>query len=98
MAVAAVFGGLAYLTDSVVPSMVVHGAGDALSALLAVAGAGTFGMPGAAEPKLRTPGASVMVVMNVVVLVATGLATAWAFRELAKAARGTKGETEAAVA
>jgi membrane protease YdiL (CAAX protease family) len=84
MAIAAVFGGLAFLTGSIVPSLVLHAGADALDALLSVAGAGSVEMAGAA----RSGGsAGFGVALNVVILIGTGIATVWAFRELARAAR-----------
>ena len=83
VAVAAVYGGLAYLTDSVLPSLVLHAGGDALDGLMSVGGAGNVAQQAAAQHGGRPGGAGLAV--NLVVLAATGAATLWAYRELARA-------------
>ncbi|HEX8726061.1 MAG TPA: CPBP family intramembrane glutamic endopeptidase [Gemmatimonadaceae bacterium] len=83
LAVAAVYGALAYLTNSIIPSLVLHAGGDALDALMSLGGGGSV-VQQAAAPHAGV-GAGTAVAINLVVLAATGLASIWACRELAKA-------------
>ena len=85
LAVAAVYGTLAYLTNSVMPSLVLHAGGDALDALMSLGGGNVVQQAAAAHAGV---GAGAAVAINLVVLAATGIASVWAFRELAKATRG----------
>ncbi len=96
IAVAAVYGGLAYLTDSIIPSLVLHAGADALDALMSVAGGGSV-VQQAAAPRGGS-GAGVGLTINILVLVGTGVASVWAYRELAKAVQSTKGGSVGAVA
>lgn len=87
VAVAAVYGGLAYLTDSVLPSLVLHTGGDALDALMSLGGAGNAVQQAAAQHGGATAGAALA--LNLIVLAATGAAALWAYRELARATSTT---------
>jgi membrane protease YdiL (CAAX protease family) len=96
IAVAAVYGGLAYLTDSIVPSLTLHAGADALDALMSLAGGGSV-VQQAGAPRSGL-GAEVGLTINILVLVGTGVASMWAYRELAELVRSTKGRANGAVA
>jgi membrane protease YdiL (CAAX protease family) len=90
VAVAAVYGELAYLTDSILPSLVLHASGNALDALLAVAGNGESAARAAAPHGAGPAGPSLGLWINVFVLAATAVAAIWAYRALAIVVRRTR--------
>jgi membrane protease YdiL (CAAX protease family) len=82
MAVAGVYGALAYLTNSVLPSLALHAGGDAIDALLSLAtGSGPAENAGRQAAGGTAAGA---VLVNVLVLAAVSAAALWAFYSLAE--------------
>lgn len=88
IAVSAVYGGLAYATSSILPSMVLHAGGDVFSLTrLWTTGQPEWQLTPTAPTLIWQTGIDVMFVRSVVVfIVLTGIA-AWAYRSLANAAR-----------
>ncbi len=94
---AAVYGGLAWITDSILPSMALHAGGDALSALTLVGEAlGTPAGSGAtAAPRaFPAPATHTGLWIRLAALVVLGSATVWAYAQVAAVVRQQK---EAAV-
>ena len=88
MAVAAVYGALAHLTDSTLPSMLLHGGGNALSAFdLFARGRSEWQLSAAPDPLVWETGPDAAFVASVVGLVVVGVATVWAYAGLSHAAR-----------
>jgi membrane protease YdiL (CAAX protease family) len=88
MAVAAVYGALAHLTDSTLPSMVLHGGGNVLSAVdLFTRGRSEWQLSAAPMPLIREVGPDAPFLANTAALIVVGAAAVWAYCELARAAR-----------
>jgi membrane protease YdiL (CAAX protease family) len=88
VAVASVYGGLAYLTDSVFPSMLLHAGGDMLSAFdLVTRGRSEGPLSTASKPLIWTTGLDAAFVANLVVFFVVGTLTVLAYRALGAAAR-----------
>ena len=88
MAVAAVYGALAHLTDSTLPSMVLHGGGNALSAVdLFTRGRSEWQLSAAPKPLIWEAGPDAPFLANATALFVAGAAAVWAFSELSRAAR-----------
>jgi membrane protease YdiL (CAAX protease family) len=91
MAVAAVYGALAYVTDSTLPSMVLHGGGDVFSAFdLFARGRSEWQLSAAPQPLVWEGGLDAPFLTNATALLAVGAATVWAYAALARAARATR--------
>jgi membrane protease YdiL (CAAX protease family) len=89
LAVAAVYGALAYLTDSTLPSMLLHAGGNVFSAAgLFLGGRSEWQLSAVPQPLIWEIGPDASFWLNVVGLLAVGAAAAWAYSELARAARG----------
>jgi membrane protease YdiL (CAAX protease family) len=90
LAVGAVYGTMAYLTDSVIPSLTLHAVGDALEGLFAVAAARPVVEPrsGAAA----VVGGRLALIVNVIVVTVTAAAAICAFRGLASTVREERPE------
>ena len=88
MAVAAVYGALAHFTDSTLPSMLLHGGGNALSAFdLFARGRSEWQLSAAPTPLVWEAGPDAAFVASAVGLVVVGAATVWAYSGLSHAAR-----------
>ena len=90
LAVGAVYGTMAYLTDSVIPSLTLHAVGDALEGLFAVAATRpVIGSSGGAPPPV---GGRLALIVNVIVVAVTAAAAILAFRGLASTVREQRRE------
>jgi membrane protease YdiL (CAAX protease family) len=87
MAVAAVYGALAYLTDSTLPSMVLHGGGNVFSAFDLFARGRSEWQLSEAKPLIWETGPDAAFLVNSVALLVVGAAAVWTFFELSRAAR-----------
>jgi membrane protease YdiL (CAAX protease family) len=88
LAVAAVYGMLAYLTDSTFPSMVLHTGGNLFSTLdLFQRGRSEWQMTAAPSPLIWQSGLDVAFVSNLAVFVVVGALAVWAYVALARAMR-----------
>ena len=88
LAVAAVYGSLAYFTDSTLPSMTLHAGGNIFSAFDLFARGRSEWQLSTAQPKLLwETGPDAAFIGNVVALLAVSALTVWAFAGLARAAR-----------
>jgi len=94
VAAAAVYGGLAYLTDSILPSLVLHTGGDALSALLLVFGNRGLMDPGTAR-SAGPGGVNGAFWVNAVVFVVVAGAAVPAYRWLARVVRSERRDASA---
>ena len=91
MAVAAVYGALAYLTDSTLPSMVLHGGGNVFSLFdLFARGRSEWQLSAARQSLIWEAGPDASFLANAVALFVVGAAAAWAYTELARAARAAR--------
>ena len=90
--VAAVYGGLAYATNSILPPLVLHAGGDVLSLTrLLVTGRAEWQVSASAPPPLVwNTGLDTAFIRPVIVFVALGTAAVWAYAALARAARPAK--------
>jgi membrane protease YdiL (CAAX protease family) len=88
MAVAAVYGALAYFTNSTLPGMVLHAGGNMFSAFdLFTRGRSEWQLSPEAQPLIWETGPDVAFWGNVAALVIVGALTVWAYAALARAAR-----------
>jgi membrane protease YdiL (CAAX protease family) len=88
MAVAAVYGALAHLTDSTLPSMALHAGGNVFSAFdLFTRGRSEWQLSAAPKPLVREVGLDAAFLANTVALLVAGSAAVWAYYELSRAAR-----------
>jgi membrane protease YdiL (CAAX protease family) len=88
MAVAGVYGALAYVTDSTLPSMVLHGGGNVWSAVgLFTQGRSEWTLAPAPPPLVWQTGPDLAFVANIAALLVMGAATVWAFAEVSRTAR-----------
>ena len=85
LAVAAVYGALAYLTNSIWPSLVLHAGGNLLSSMGLLAGQGITS-PSPAPPIWET-GADASFWISSVAFLIVGAATVWAYARLASVVR-----------
>jgi membrane protease YdiL (CAAX protease family) len=91
IAVAAVYGGLAYSTDSTWPSMVLHAGGNMFSAVdLFARGRSEWQLSAAPSPLIWESGPDVAFWVNVAALVIVGTLAVWAYVRLAATARATR--------
>jgi membrane protease YdiL (CAAX protease family) len=85
LAVGAVYGGLAYLTDSILPSMFLHAGGDMFSALdLFTRGRSEWQLSTAPRPLIWETGADAAFLGNVTALVVASVLTVFAYTALAR--------------
>ena len=88
MAVAAVYGALAHLTDSTLPSMVLHAGGNVFSAFdLFTRGRSEWQLSAAPKPLVWEVGVDAAFLANSVALLVAASAAVWAYYELSRAAR-----------
>lgn len=91
MAVAAVYGALAHLTDSTLPSMVLHGGGNVFSAFdLFTRGRSEWQLSATPTPLIWKAGPDAAFLANAAALLIVGAAAVWAYTELSRAARATR--------
>jgi len=82
-----VYGALAHLTDSTLPSMALHGAGNAFSAFdLFARGRSEWQLSEAPQPRVWETGPDAAFFANAAALLVVGSAALWAFAELSRAA------------
>jgi membrane protease YdiL (CAAX protease family) len=92
VAVAVVYGGLAYATNSTLPSMVLHAGGNALSAFgLFAQGHSEWQLGTQSAPLVWQSGVDAAFVVNVAAFLAVGLGACMAYRALFSAARAMPG-------
>jgi membrane protease YdiL (CAAX protease family) len=97
MAVAAVYGALAHLTDSTLPSMVLHGGGNVFSAFdLFTRGRSEWQLSAAPKPLIWEAGPDAPFLANTAALFVVGAAAVWAYSELSRAARTARPSAEVA--
>ena len=90
LAVAAIYGGLAYATNSILPGLALHAGGDVLSLTrLWVTGQPEWQVSGSARPAalIWDTGLDAEFVRPFLVFVVLGTAAVWAYAALARAAR-----------
>jgi len=91
MAVAVVYGTLAHLTDSTLPSMVLHAGGNVFSALsLFAGGRSEWELSPTRQPLVWETGPDSAFWTNLAALLVVGGAAAWAYSALAAAARSAR--------
>jgi membrane protease YdiL (CAAX protease family) len=91
LAVAAVYGALASLTNSTFPSMVLHVAGNMFSYFgLFVRGRSEWQPSTTARPLIWQAGADVAFFRNLAALVVVGTLTVWAYTALARVVRSAR--------
>lgn len=91
LSVSAVYGALAYLTDSTLPSMVLHGGGNVFSALdLFTRGRTVWQLTTTPQPLIWETGLDGAFLANAAALAGVGAAAVWAFAQLARAARAVR--------
>lgn len=94
IAVAAVYGGLAYATNSTLPSMVLHTAGNVFSAFSLFAEGRSEWQLGTSKPTLVwQSGIDAAFVVNVFLLLAVSAGTWLAYKALISAGRGRRGKS-----
>jgi membrane protease YdiL (CAAX protease family) len=87
LAVAAVYGGLAYLTNSVLPGLVLHAGGNVMSFIELVArGRGEWQASASPTPLVWETGPDASFWVSCVAVLVAAAATAWAYSALARAA------------
>jgi membrane protease YdiL (CAAX protease family) len=88
VAVAAVYGGLAYLTNSIYPGLALHAGGNILGSFdLFTRGRSEWQAPAAPSPLIWQSGMDAGFVILVGAFLVTGGAAIWAYRNLAKVVR-----------
>src|SRR5262245_42572156 len=88
LGVAAVYGGIAYLTDSTLPGMVLHGGGNALAFInLFTSGQSEWSITPAPQPLIWQTGPDASFWAASAALVAGATATVWAYSALARLKR-----------
>ncbi len=88
LAVAAVYGALAYLTNSILPGMVLHAGGNVLGALdLFARGRSEWQASSTPKPLIWDSGADASFWVSLVAALIVGAAAVWAYAALASGAR-----------
>jgi membrane protease YdiL (CAAX protease family) len=88
LAISAVYGGLAFATDSILPGLALHASGDVFSLTrLWTTGQPAWQVPAVSADPVWTTGVDIPFVRSVVVFVLFGVAAIWAYRALARTAR-----------
>lgn len=88
IAVAAVYGALAYFTNSIFPSMVLHAGGNVLSGMdLFARGRSEWQASSTTSSLIWETGTDASFWLSVVALITVGIATVWAYAGLKKVAR-----------
>ncbi len=90
VAVAAVYGALAYLTNSILPSMLLHAGGNVLSAIdFFVRGRSEWQTSSTPAPLIWETGADGPFWLSLAATLIAGTAAVWAYAALASAVRGS---------
>jgi membrane protease YdiL (CAAX protease family) len=88
LAVAAVYGALAYFTNSILPSMVLHGGGNIMAALeLFATGRSEWQASSTPTPLIWETGTDAAFWISCVLFLIVGFATVWAYAALRAVAR-----------
>ena len=88
VAVAAIYGALAYLTNSILPSLVLHAGGNMLGALtLFTQGAAEWQATPHPAPLVWQTGIDASFASSVVITILAGVAAVWGYSNLAEVAR-----------
>jgi hypothetical protein len=88
LAVAAIYGALAYLTNSILPSMVLHTGGNVLSAIgLFAGGCAEWQASSTPKPLIWETGADASFWISCGAALIVGAAAVWAYAALASVAR-----------
>jgi membrane protease YdiL (CAAX protease family) len=88
LAVAAIYGALAYLTKSILPGMVLHAGGNVLGSIDLVArGQSEWQTPSSPAPLIWDTGADASFWISCVFVLVVGGAAVWAYAALARVAR-----------
>jgi len=88
LAVAAIYGALAYLTNSILPSMVLHAGGNVLGGIdLLARGRAEWQASSSPKPLIWETGADVSFWISCLALLIVGAATVWAYAMLATTRR-----------
>jgi len=88
LAVAAIYGALAYLTNSILPGLVLHAGGNVLGFIDLVArGRGEWGASSRPAPLLSETGPDAWFWIACVAVLVLGAATVWAYATLARVVR-----------
>ncbi|MBI1802829.1 MAG: CPBP family intramembrane metalloprotease [Ignavibacteriae bacterium] len=88
LAVAAVYGALAYLTNSILPSMVLHAGGNVLGGIdLFARGQAEWQAPSSPSPLIWETGADASFQISCVLVLLVGAAAVWAYAALASVVR-----------
>jgi membrane protease YdiL (CAAX protease family) len=88
LAVAAIYGALAYLTNSILPSVVLHAGGNALGALdMFGRGRAEWRASSSSEPLIWETGTDASFWISCVSVLVVGAAVVWAYARLATVAR-----------
>ena len=94
ISVAAVYGALAYLTDSTLPSMFLHAGGNMLSALdLFSRGRSEWQLSTVSKPSVWEAGPDAAFIGNLVALFVVGAAAVWAYAGLGRVVRAARTST-----
>lgn len=94
MSAAAVYGALAYFTDSTLPGMVLHAGGNMFSAFdLFTRGRSEWQLSAVAKPLIWETGPDAAFWGNLVALVIVAALTVWAYSALARVTRGVSRAT-----
>ena len=89
LAVAAVYGALAHLTDSTLPSMVLHAGGNVFSAVgLFIGGRSEWQLSSEPKPLIWKAGPDASFGVTVAALLVVGAAAVWAYSGVSRAAHG----------
>jgi membrane protease YdiL (CAAX protease family) len=89
--VAAVYGGLAYATDSILPGVALHAGGDVLSLMrLWATGLPEWQVAAEPPPLIWQTGVDAAFVGGMIVFLALSSAAVWAYASLARAARAAR--------
>jgi membrane protease YdiL (CAAX protease family) len=88
LAISAVYGGLAFATNSILPGLALHAGGDVFSLTRSwTTGQPAWQVPAVSTDPILATGIDVTFVRSVVVFVFLGVGAIWAYRALARAAR-----------
>jgi membrane protease YdiL (CAAX protease family) len=87
LAVAATYGALAWLTDSILPSLALHAGGDLLSGMQLLTAGHSPALANGPAATVSPTGVNVRFWINLAILAALIAATVWAYRRLALVVR-----------
>jgi membrane protease YdiL (CAAX protease family) len=96
LAVAATYGALASITDSILPSLVLHAGGDLLGAFQLIVGGRSVLGSNVSTRGAVPPGINARFWINLLVLIVIGCAAVWAYRRLTVAVARSRRENDSA--